>query len=376
MAAVLLAITGLAIVLLYCLQIGRYGLAIKKASCVPPTGLPSNQLKISLVIPVRNEMEHLENFLHDLSLQDYASPNYEVIFVDDHSEDGSAVFLGGVCSRVKNIKFFSLGEQEAGKKKAINRGCEEATGTWIIQTDADCRIPAGFISGHASMAGSGDADVIAGPVLAGERAGLWNMVESLELMSLTGAGIASGLIGKPVMCSGANLSYRKSFYEAVKHDLLGIPTASGDDIFLLLQAKKRNREILFFTSNKLLVTASPTGDPASFFRQRVRWGSKSRYYHDRELLYLAFLIWTANTVMTCFFAGSFLIVWMPWLFLISWLLKTGVEFILLYQTAVMFRRKRLLWLFPLAAIFYYFYITLAGISSMAGRYQWKGRSYT
>jgi len=302
--------------------------------------------------------------------------NYEVIFVNDHSDDGSATYLFEICRIRESFSFFSLDYGVSGKKQAIDMGCSLAKGNWIIQADADCRLPVSFISSHADLSSLGHAVLIAGPVLIESGKGMWSCLESIEMMSLTGTGMASFLLGRPVMCSGANLSYSKAFYERVRKELLKVPSASGDDMFLLMQAKKLDKGMAYLDSFEHLVTTPVNRSIISFIFQRVRWGAKARFYSDRDFLFLSMIVWLTNATIFLYLVGSFFIPLLLPVFLVSWIIKALVDFRFLYLVARVFRVTRQLKWFPLAALLYYFYVTIAGFMAMHGRYNWKKRSYS
>jgi poly-beta-1,6-N-acetyl-D-glucosamine synthase len=370
-----IACSGLLVILFYCLVILRYGNALRGYKDKIPPDIPEISFKVSVVVPIRNEINNLPDIINDLSAQYYPAGNYEVVLVNDHSDDGSEEYLIEVCRKKENFRIVSLDGHASGKKEAISLGCSVARYGWIIQTDADCRLPKQFIRGHATLAANGKSDLIAGPVLIIPGRSIWSKLESVEMMSLTGTGMASFLMGRPVMCSGANLSYSSSFYEEVKEDLLSVPSPSGDDMFLMVQAKRHQKSMTYLVSPNHIVSTAPAGSIGLFFRQRVRWGSKARHYTDRGLLSLSLLVWTANAIVLFYaVAGLFQPVFIP-VFILSWVIKSFTEFILLYHTASIFRCSQLLYIFPLAALFYYFYITVAGALSMAGRFSWKGRAY-
>jgi glycosyltransferase involved in cell wall biosynthesis len=93
--------------------------------------------KISLVIPLFNERESIEE-LHGGIVSSLADMNaeYEIIFVDDGSTDGSFDILSrlrGHDSRVKIIRFLA----NSGKAAALQAGFDAASGDYIITMDAD-----------------------------------------------------------------------------------------------------------------------------------------------------------------------------------------------------------------------------------------------
>lgn len=330
---------------------------------------------ITVIIPLRNEAEHLSALCRDLSFQDYHLQDYEVIFVDDHSTDQSVKIFEKCCGEQSNYRMIRLPEGVTGKKHAIAAGVNAATGEWVIQSDADCRLPVGFISGHAGYAASG-VGLVAGPVLVRPGASGWGRIEALEHLSLTATSLAAAAAGRPVMCSGANLSYSKRIYRELEDDLLAIPHASGDDVFFLAEAKKRNKHIFFTSAPEMLVTTFPTPGPLAFLQQRIRWGSKARHYRDPDMMALSVLVWLSNTVLTGFLIASLFVSGMVWFFLSALLLKSLSEYMLLRAVADRLGQGPLLRIFPAAVLFYYFYIAFTGILAMAGSFTWKGRRHT
>lgn len=88
-------------------------------------------VKISVVVPVFNGAGTLGACLEALHRQKLPSDQFEVIVVDDGSEDGSASIarMFDVCLVVNN---------HAGESAARNAGIWESKGKWVAFTDADC----------------------------------------------------------------------------------------------------------------------------------------------------------------------------------------------------------------------------------------------
>jgi len=87
---------------------------------------------VSVVIPVYNDAEPLEKCLQALAEQSYPDEKYEVIVVDNNSEeDISSVVSPFECGE-------RVHESKQGSYAARNRGIQEATGKVIAFTDADC----------------------------------------------------------------------------------------------------------------------------------------------------------------------------------------------------------------------------------------------
>ncbi len=93
---------------------------------------------ISVLIPARNEEENIETCLKSLQKQDY--PNFEILVLDDSSEDRTAELVERMAAkddRIRLIKGELLPEGWAGKPFACYQLAEKAKGSWLLFLDAD-----------------------------------------------------------------------------------------------------------------------------------------------------------------------------------------------------------------------------------------------
>lgn len=98
---------------------------------------------VSVVVPVLNEIEVLPVFLDRInkvfaSAEEFSS--FELIFVDDGSNDGSREFIEEVCSRDSRVRLISL-SRNFGHQAAIAAGMDFAVGDAIITIDCDLQDP-------------------------------------------------------------------------------------------------------------------------------------------------------------------------------------------------------------------------------------------
>lgn len=373
MTDLIIVIIGGALLALYIVRIAGYGFTLFRSLRKDGDPLGSDEIAVTLLIPVRNEADNLPGLMQDIQAQTYPSHIFEVLFIDDHSDDGSAEIIKNLSEESDNIRLLHLPQHLVGKKEAINMGVREARTDHIIQTDADCRISGTFIRAHAEAAGSDSQTLIAGPVRHESSRALLDNFEALEFMSLIGTSMASFLCKRPVMCNGANLSYSKAFYLRNEQELRRIPSPSGDDMFLLIRAKKEGMKLKYLAAKSAAVTTGHTGTLKAFLHQRIRWGSKARHYADLEMIYLTLLILFTNiyilgTLIASTIDHSYLLI-----FGAALLIKSLADLILLTATAKHLNRMRLLWYFPVVALFYYFYLVLTGVLSLFKSYSWKGR---
>ncbi|HJM33304.1 MAG: glycosyltransferase [Candidatus Marinimicrobia bacterium] len=93
-------------------------------------------MKISIVIPVFNENESLPDLKVELDKNLSAYPDWEVIFVDDGSSDGSTEYLADLCAQDSHYKLIQF-YRNYGKSAALSEGFKLADGDYIITMDAD-----------------------------------------------------------------------------------------------------------------------------------------------------------------------------------------------------------------------------------------------
>jgi len=88
-------------------------------------------VRYSVIIPAYNAARDLEACLRALMDQSVPRDQYEVLVVDDGSTDGTAEIAGRYAVRV-------IRQAHAGPASARNHGARQATGTFLLFTDADC----------------------------------------------------------------------------------------------------------------------------------------------------------------------------------------------------------------------------------------------
>lgn len=94
--------------------------------------------RVSVVIACRNEEAGVRQAVTSLLAQDYAP--YEVVVVDDRSEDATGAILREVAAGHPALRLVRVDELPAGwlgKTNALQQGAAGATGDWLLFTDAD-----------------------------------------------------------------------------------------------------------------------------------------------------------------------------------------------------------------------------------------------
>ena len=105
------------------------------------TSLP----QISIVIGTYHQRNVLERVLNGYLTQTCSPSLFEVIVVDSGSTDGTDLLLGQFNPP---FQFKGIVQQNQGKSGARNRGVADASGTYIIITDADMIPAPHFVATH------------------------------------------------------------------------------------------------------------------------------------------------------------------------------------------------------------------------------------
>lgn len=344
-----------------------------------------DSVKISIIIPARNEAANIKACLDSICRQSYPAHLFEVLVIDDHSTDDTASIVKNYAA--KNIRLISLqdalqnGIINSYKKKAIEIAISTATGQLMVTTDADCIVPEKWLQTIAEFFGETNAALMVMPVAFlpikqsdGLGAKLSSIFQSLDFMVLQGITGASVYKKAHSMCNGANLAYTKKVFEEVG-GFKGIDhIASGDDMLLMHKIFSLHPEkVLFIKSPEVIVQTQPAPTLKAFISQRIRWASKADKYDDKRIFAVLLLVYFFNVWLMGLSIASFFLTSFVYFTLKLIVAKTLVELLFLFPVATFFSNSKLLFYFPFAQPFHILYTVLAGWLGKFGSYSWKGR---
>jgi len=333
---------------------------------------------VSVIVPARNEERTLLDCLESLAGQSYPLAAYEVIIVDDDSQDRTKELARRFVEEHGNFRLISLAARNVDrspKKLAIAAAVESCRGEIILTTDADSIVPKQWIE---KLIGYFDHDVgaVASWLQVRPNAKLLSKLESLDAFSLVLVAAGAMGLGKPFLANGANFGYRKQVYEQL-NGFAGIDHyASGDDdLFLLKIRRQSNWRVVFVPEPETGVWTQAKNSYRDFLSQRIRWASKGSLYPLPLTLlqsgfYLFFLAIALGLPFCLFFAYP---VW-PIVFALA--LKLCCDYLLIRYGSRLIRRELKVGHFLLAEAFQICYLLVVGILGQVGSFQWKGRLYT
>lgn len=332
--------------------------------------------KFSVIIPVRNESENIIRLLKSLENQSLGTEKFEVILVDDQSDDDTKSKALQFFENSKlNWRILDLNPDERGKspkKNAITKAINYAHNELVFCTDGDCELPNELLSEYQKVFDNKEVMFISGPVSFFDVKSrlfrkLWNKIQIVEFASLVGVGGSSIFVGSPNMCSGANIAYRKTVFFEVKGYDGNEHLASGDDEFLMHKiSQKYPGSIRFSGGMKTLVLTNDTKNFTQFFNQRIRWVSKWSFYKSLVPKILAIYVFVLNLGSIYLLMSGF------WFWLIA---RAIFEFIFLAIILTKLKKISSIIIIPLVQLIYPFYVVFFGIKSFFPnkKYSWKSR---
>lgn len=331
---------------------------------------------VSVIIPFRNEEKNILNIYTNLVNQDYPKEKYELIFIDDSSDDNSFQLLKDL-QKADNVQIYTLPEdhaKNAHKKRAIRFGIEKAKGEIIVTTDADCLHSRGWLKNLLKFMDS-ETGFVSGPVEFISEENIFNKMQKLEFAGLVIAG--AGLIGAeaPIICNAANIAYKKKAYQQVGGFDNIIKLSSGDDELLMQKIHHTKKyKIKFALDKKAIVLTDANSSIKDFYHQRKRWASKGLFYKDFYLLikliliFLFYLSLIIQPILGVFISPVFFLS-----LFISFFIKVSIEFLVITTGVELLFDKEILKSYLITEIFQIPYILIAGFMGMFGNFVWKDR---
>lgn len=333
----------------------------------------SSDVFVTVIIPVRNEEKNITTLLDALALQEYPSSIFEVLVVNDHSDDATTQLVTAYINngKLKQLQLLHL-YNEAGKKQAITCGVNSSKGELIITTDADCIMGSKWILTIAQLYQQVKPAMIVAPVCISTDGGVMNEWQQLEYIAMQVCGAGSLKRKQPLLCSGANLAFTKNAFRELKGYEGNENITSGDDTFLMLKMHEKYGAPYALIDNRAIVFSSPLKNLSAVVNQRVRWGRKVKHYKSNYIKLAGLIVLSCNAVfvlsLLTVFTGHFLS------FLVVASLKILVDYLILKKGMHFFQEHKKNNLLP-SLLLYPFLFMFITLSSLKGDYEWKGRTY-
>ncbi|MBQ0129928.1 MAG: glycosyltransferase [bacterium] len=211
---------------------------------------------VSVVVCARDAYEYLQDLVPVLLTQDY--PDYEIVIVNDCSEDETDEWLKDIERREPKIKPVQLRQHLNffnGKKFPLSMGIKSAKNDLIVLTDVNC-LPTNSQWLRSVVHSYGNnTEVVIGYSPYFNKKGVFNKIMRFDAVQYAMQYLSAALNKHPYMGIGTNLSYRKELFYRHKGFTSHYTTSVGDDdLFVSQVAKGKNTEVLIDAENAILTT--------------------------------------------------------------------------------------------------------------------------
>jgi glycosyltransferase involved in cell wall biosynthesis len=251
------AILVLAFLVVILVQMIYYWVFFSRLAFHKPRKVSAVKPPVSMIVLAHNQYNDLQHTLLVLLNQDY--PEFEVLVVDDNSDDGSDELLEKLTEQHANLRVVKLTQSLnwfKGRKFPLSLGIKSANHDLLLLTDIQFR-PAGkkWISEMADSY-SQNTDIVLGystydtPTKFNKWLRFMAFYDGLVYLSMA-------LSGRTFKGIGSNLSYRKSlFYRNKGFSSHYVINAGDDELFVNKTATRRNVRIQI-SGNSMVKSGKP-----------------------------------------------------------------------------------------------------------------------
>ena len=233
---------------------------------------PSRQ-HVSLVIPCKNEKKRLPALFDSLAHL-HSTAGFEIIFVDDGSNDGSHELLEHFAARsTRPVRIlgnrFDPSCRLTSKQQALERGIDAASFELIALTDADMELHENWLIALCNEMDDSTALVFGHTALSRPDT-LFTLLQSLQLEFLFAIAALFHYARIPGSCMGNNMLIRKSAYRACGGQK-AVGYSIAEDRALLNLFYRNKHPVGIATPFAPTATTSPHETVAGFLQQIIRW---------------------------------------------------------------------------------------------------------
>ncbi|MDT8416682.1 MAG: glycosyltransferase [Lutibacter sp.] len=335
--------------------------------------------RFSIVIPFRDEAHNLPNLLNSVSVLNYPSELYEILLVNDDSQDNFNQIIEEFNKQNPKLNLHliqNIRKTQSPKKDAINTAINLSNFEWIVTTDADCLVPKLWLQLFDQFIEEEKPVFISASVKFITQNSFLFHFQNLNFTSLMGSTIGGFGIGNPFMCNGANLCYHKKTFLELNGFEGNDNIASGDDIFLMEKMMKAYpKKVKFLKSDENMVETNAENTWKLFINQQIRWASKSVSYTNFFAKYVGIVVFLENLTVLVLGILAILFPKFWFYFMLIFTLKIIVDFMLIAQSSIFLKNTKSLKYYLPVSLLYPLFIVFIGYLSTFKNHEWKGRSF-
>ena len=322
--------------------------------------------KLSIIIAAKNEETNINSLVDSIEQLDYPKKNFEVIFVDDNSNDKTVELIQSRISDKNNFNLIrAINKEIDGKKGALSIGISNAIHNFILITDADCKPGSKWLKAMAGCLDYG-YDFVFGVAPIESGAKLVEKLSAFENLRNTFLSISAVGLNMPYSAAARSFAFRKKSFERIGGYANTTEILSGDDDLLLREAVKNKMLIGTVVDLEAFVYSSAPKNFADYFKQKKRHLQTSFHYQPKQKMFLGF--WHTLNLISFL---SFLLFFISPVFVLPFAVKLIYDFFVAtkYQQKIghSFKFYEIIYL----QLILEFFIVVNFFNSLLGKIEWK-----
>ncbi|MCL2040351.1 MAG: glycosyltransferase [Bacteroidetes bacterium] len=332
---------------------------------------------VSVIVPAKDEEKNIENCINSILNVNYPPELYEIIIVNDRSEDNTLNVINKMASKHNNIKICNITQNNSnpnlkGKAGAIKTGIDNAKGEYLLMTDADCivhpnwinTITKHFIDGKENKENVGMVcsytNVKCNNIFHYFQAAEWAYMHTYAC-----AGIGLNTV---MGCFGNNIAITKEAYNKIGgYETLKFSVT--EDFVLLKAIFDAGFSIRYLCMEDSVVETLPENSFKDYMVQRKRWSVGGISLGFKAFIYVASSVALWLAIIFSIFAGSLE------LLIASCLVRFLGDCLILFPVFNTLNIRYLKKWIPLSVCFYSVIELLLPFIIINKKVHWKGQTF-
>lgn len=327
---------------------------------------------ISVVVAARNEENNISDCIKSLIDSTYPKDKYEIIIVNDRSNDGTKEIINNLSQTHNTIVPIHLSEDTKdknlkGKPGAIQAGADIAKGEIIMMTDADCRVHHKWIETIAAQFADPEISLVPSYTLI-EGESRFEIIQAVEWMYMHTMACAGVGMNVPLGNYGNNLSIRTKVFRDIG-GYRNIKFSVTEDLALQTRIFEAGNKIHYMCNSESTVTTKACSTFREYMRQHKRWAIGGMDLGWKAVFFVAASlgIWSAIAVS--------IIELNPFMLAGALMLRFGCDFALTLPAAIRLKQFSIIKFIVPSVAFFMLIELIIPFTVINKKVNWKGQVF-
>ncbi|MCL2480705.1 MAG: glycosyltransferase [Spirochaetaceae bacterium] len=246
------------------------------------SNIKAHPLKVSVIIPARDEAETLPALLESLACQSCSI--YEIVLINDRSRDNTLEVMKKYQEKsqglIKIIDNKNISDGKNPKQAALALAEDVAIGDIFLYTDADCHVPKDWVLNMLKPFGDDKVGLVFGTVTVNKGKTLLEKFQQYDHLLRYHYTVACAGLNIPTGGFGNNLAVRRTaLLEAGGFKELEYSVT--EDAQLIAKIRNSGKwKIVAQTSLKSMVNTTPVKSWKELYDQELRWSTGAMHAPD------------------------------------------------------------------------------------------------